>query len=157
MCSPQSNTSWTVDMVPKIKTPPSLVQHPKAAAMVDNGGEVDGLWTVLATTAVPLLVFFSAYIWMYRASQRDITRGRYTQWAYMEILLLLPLLPFFPVARRIAVVNAFGLGFGIHCFYAITQYRSVATVTSQSMVQLERLWHPLLLRHHTVQAPSLSW
>ena len=73
--------------------------------------------------AVPLLLFISAYVWMYRLSLRDQSRGRYTQWAYLQLLLLLPVLPFSSAARKIAIVNSFGLGLGIHCFYAITNYR----------------------------------
>ena len=30
---------------------------------------------------------------------------------------------FSPLARKIAIVNALGLFFGIHCFYGITHYR----------------------------------
>ena len=78
---------------------------------------------MLLGTAIPLLLFFSAYVWMYWLSLRDQSRGRYTQWAYLQLLLLLPVLPFSSAARKIAVVNSLGLGLGIHCFYAVTNYR----------------------------------
>ena len=59
---------------------------------------------------------------MFWLSLADISRAQYTRWAYLEVMVLIPAMFYFPLARRIALVNTMGLGFGIQAFYVVTNY-----------------------------------
>lgn len=72
---------------------------------------------------VPLAVFLLAYRHMFRRSLIEPSFGRYTRWVYVQTLWLSPLMLFSPFARRLVIVNGLGMGFAIHCFYAITDYK----------------------------------
>tara|TARA_Y100000748_G_scaffold304169_1_gene312229 strand:+ start:9804 stop:10673 length:870 start_codon:yes stop_codon:yes gene_type:complete len=65
----------------------------------------------------------SKFTWDKNCYCKSAQNIQYTRWVYREIMFLMPLLPFSRLARRIATINSVGLGVGIHCLYAGTNYK----------------------------------
>jgi hypothetical protein len=97
---------------------------------------------------LPLVLYFAAYLYMLycqaKPSLKHLTlytsrygwvpsrftweagkynpNLQYTRWAYLELLFLIPAMPFSKVARVFALTNTFGTAFGINCLYWLTGY-----------------------------------
>lgn len=70
--------------------------------------------------------FLIGYFYMlYQSILEPMVYGKYTYWAYVELLLLLPLMPYFRAARHIAIINSFGLAMGIQSFYIASKYEFI--------------------------------
>ena len=76
----------------------------------------------MMSTAVPVSTLLAAYSLMFRLSLANRYWAKYTYWVYVEVLLLVPIMFVYPLARNIALVNSLGLGLGVHCMYAATNY-----------------------------------
>ena len=95
---------------------------------------------------VSLAVFLGAYSRNFlRARKKKYTEGyaHYTDWIYFQTLCLLPLLSRSQLARDIAISNTFGLGLGIHWFYAVTGYRLLIEFGDKKLENLSQ-WIPSL-------------
>lgn len=115
----------------------------------------------LASSVASWAVFLAAYASMFRLALADLKeKGKYTLWVYAQTLCLLPLLPHSSMARAIALANTFGLGLGIHAFYAVTRYRLLREfgddMATQAASRLRRFTGP---RHPAgaVRLPLLAY
>lgn len=77
---------------------------------------------VVSKMVWPLGVFWLAYAIMFHVSKQNPVFAQYTIWIYASTLMLVPFMHY-RLAKQIAFVNTFGMGFGIHMFYAVTGYR----------------------------------
>ena len=83
-------------------------------------------------TVVPIFMFLGAYTLMFNLSKVNRYWAKYTYWVYAEVFLLIPAMFVYPLARQIALVNSLGLGLGIHCMYAATNYGVLRDFGDQS-------------------------